>query len=185
VTLSPPVRVTTRTRTDETASPYVNASSNQQRATPVASTILGSVCFAGPNYTGIVESWMVTWGPPVPTFGCWMEQPRPGSNHPDASNILYRCCMLRCRKKNPNDAIQDGGSLASRSSFRPLPLTRRLDLPPRSTRSREPDGLQLLPCAWSLSAAPPNSQVLIDSLSSPNLSDRGMCWCLIGLNPRS
>ena len=58
---------------------------------PVASTILGSVWFAGPNYTGIVESWMMTWGPPVPTFGCWMEQPRPGSNHPDASNILYRC----------------------------------------------------------------------------------------------
>ena len=121
---------------------------------------------------------MVTWGPPVPTFGCWMEQPRPGSNHPDASNILYTCCMLRCRKKTPNDAIQDGGSLASRSSFRPLPLTRRLDLPPRSTRSREPDGLQLLPCAWSLSAAPPNSQVLIDSLSSPNLSDRGMLLVL-------
>ena len=61
---------------------------------PVASTILGSVWFAGPNYTGIVESWMMTWGPPVPTFGCWMEQPRPGSNHPDASNILYRPCLV-------------------------------------------------------------------------------------------
>jgi hypothetical protein len=90
---------------------------------------LGSVWLPAPRYTWIGASWMATWDPPIPAFGCQTERPRPCSNHPDASNILYRCCMPPCGK---NLERHHPGRRLARSSlvFHPLPLSRRLSFPP-------------------------------------------------------